>query len=56
MYVYIRIEKELWTVGFFDPDKKFVSESDHCTPDAAAERVSYLNGRLQRESLYESDH
>ena len=45
MYVYKRCQGEmLWTVGFYGPDKKWNPESDHDTPDKAAERVAYLNG------------
>ena len=44
MYVYIRPEPELWTVGFYNPDGKFISESDWDTQEEAAERVHYLNG------------
>jgi len=43
-YVYIRSEPQLWTVGFYDPDGKFVPESDHDSTEAAAQRVNYLNG------------
>lgn len=43
-WVYIRSEPRLWTVGFYEPDGKFVSESDHRTPQRAAARVHYLNG------------
>jgi len=44
MYVYIRSEPQLWTVGHYSPDGKFDPESDHGTPDDAAKRVRYLNG------------
>lgn len=44
IYVYIRSEPELWTVGFYDPEGKWHPESDHDTADKAAERVHYLNG------------
>lgn len=44
MYVYLRSEPQLWTVGFYDPSGKWIAESDHDTPDAAAKRVAYLNG------------
>ncbi len=44
MYVYIRTETNLWTVGFYRPDGTWVPESDHETKEAAAERVHYLNG------------
>lgn len=44
MYVYIKSEALLWTVGFYRPDGKFEPESDHDTPEDAAERVRWLNG------------
>lgn len=44
MYVYIRSEENLWTVGFYDPAGKWHSESDYDDRDEAAERVAYLNG------------
>lgn len=43
-YVYIQSEPGLWTVGFYDPQGKWVAESDHPHPDKAADRVHYLNG------------
>lgn len=44
VYVYIRSEPSLWTVGFYGPDGKWEPESDHASPDDAAARVHYLNG------------
>lgn len=44
MYVYIRSEPGLWTVGHYAPEGKFEPESDHASTEAAAERVRYLNG------------
>jgi hypothetical protein len=43
-WIYIRSEAELWTVGFYDPDGKFVPESDYDGPEKAASRVHFLNG------------
>lgn len=58
-YVYIQSEKagswrngrgeverwgDLWTVGHYDPDGKFIPESDHKSAADAAARVAYLNG------------
>jgi hypothetical protein len=42
-YVYIRSEPQLWTVGVWR-DRLWEPESDHGSPEAAAERVHYLNG------------
>lgn len=48
MWVYIRVSQKfadaLWTVGFYTPDGKWEPESDHESPEKAAERVHYLNG------------
>jgi len=44
MYVYIRSEPGLWTVGFYSPDGKFNPESDYNSSEEAAKRVAYLNG------------
>ena len=41
------MEHNLYTVGFYTPDGKFVSESDHATREEAASRVHYLNGGAQ---------
>jgi len=45
MYVYIKSELGLYTVGFYDPSGKWNSESDFDNKQEAAERVHYLNGR-----------
>ena len=47
MYVYIRSESQLWTVGFYDPSGKWHTDSDHPNPNSAADRVAYLNGTHQ---------
>ena len=44
MYVYIRTEPRLWTVGFYDPSGKWMPESDHASPKAAYDRIVELNG------------
>lgn len=44
MFVYIKSESNLWTVGHYAPDGKWVPESDHADKDEAAERVAWLNG------------
>ncbi len=44
MYVYTQTEPGLWTVGFYEPNGKWVSESDHTSTEEAAQRVAYLNG------------
>lgn len=47
MYVYIKSEPGLWTVGFYDPAGKWQPESDHDNKDDAAARVAWLNGSKQ---------
>lgn len=44
MYVYIKTEPSLWTVGFYKPDGTWTPESDYSTQQEAANRVHYLNG------------
>lgn len=44
MWVYIKTEPKLWTVGFYDPTGKFIPESDWTSPECAAAQCSYLNG------------
>lgn len=44
MYVYLKSEPSLWTVGFYAPDGKFIPESDYSTEKEAATRVHWLNG------------
>lgn len=46
-WVYIRSEPGLWTVGFYSPDGRWHSDSDHNSRDDARERVHYLNGGKQ---------
>lgn len=44
MWVYVRSEPQLWTVGFYDPAGNWQPDSDWSTPQEAAERVHWLNG------------
>ena len=44
MYVYIKSEPNLYTVGFYDPSGDWQPESDHATKEEAGDRVAYLNG------------
>ena len=44
MYVYINSEPCLWTVGFYDPNGKWIAESDWSTREEASNRVHFLNG------------
>lgn len=44
MFVYVRSERKLWTVGHWDAKGKWHPESDHSNTTEAAERCHYLNG------------
>ncbi|NIS77771.1 MAG: hypothetical protein GTO00_09195 [Deltaproteobacteria bacterium] len=44
MYVYIRSEGQLYTVGHYAPDGIFIPESDWSMRENAARRVNWLNG------------
>ena len=44
MYVYIKTEPGLWTVGFYSPDGKWNPEGDYPSAAEAAARVAWLNG------------
>ncbi len=44
MWVYIKSEPGLWTVGFYGPNGDWNPDSDHNDREEAAKRVSYLNG------------
>ncbi len=43
-YVYWQSEPGLWTVGIYKPDGEREPESDHESPEKAAQRVHWLNG------------
>lgn len=47
-YVYIRTENSIYTVGFYDPNGRFIPESDHENLKDAAKRVHYLNGGSEK--------
>lgn len=44
MYVYQRTEPNLYTVGFFTPEGKWIADSDYGSREDAAKRVHFLNG------------
>ena len=44
MWVYLKSEPNLYTVGFYDPQGGWEPESDWLTSKDAAKRVRYLNG------------
>lgn len=51
MYVYIKSEVALWTVGFYAPNGNWEAESDYDSQEAAAKRVHYLNGGCEAIDL-----
>jgi hypothetical protein len=55
MWVYIRVKSEpnLFTVGFYDPSGKWQTDSDHSSKEDAAERCSFLNGNRDEVRLRE---
>ena len=44
MWIYIQTERQLFTVGFYDPSGTFHGDRDWPSREAAAARVHYLNG------------
>lgn len=56
MYVYIESEPSLFTVGFYDPNGNFHSDSDHGNRAEAAERVGFLNGTNSQKLARRIDH
>ena len=44
LYVYIKSEPCLWTVGFYDPKGVWHPDCDFDNQTLARERVHYLNG------------
>ena len=44
MWVYIKTEDNLWTVGYYDPHGVWHSVKDFDSSYDAAEYVHYLNG------------
>lgn len=44
VWVYQKTEENLWTVGFYDPAGTWKTDSDHDSPESAADRCHYLNG------------
>lgn len=52
MYVYVRSEPNLFTVGFYDPNGKWHPENDFNDREEAAERAAWLNGSKQKFSSH----
>ncbi len=55
MYVYLRSEPGLWTVGFYSPDGKWNPESDYNSSEEAASRVAFLNGSSGKQKESEEE-
>lgn len=49
MYIYKKTGKQVFTVGYYDPGGKFVTETVHTEKDDAAKRIHYLNGGVNPE-------
>jgi hypothetical protein len=47
-WTYLRSEPGLWTAGYYKPNGKWEPDSDHGTPEEAADRVHFLNGGCDR--------
>ena len=48
-WVYEKSEPNLWTVGFYDPNAGWHTDSDHTTQEQAAKRTAWLNGSREDE-------
>lgn len=49
-YVYRRdADEPLFTVGFYDPEGMWHTDTDHTDRESAAARVSFLNGGAHKE-------
>lgn len=55
MYVYIRSEPTLWTVGFYQPDGTWEPESDWDSPNGAGERARWLNGGTLADAQHQDE-
>lgn len=44
VWVYLKSEQYLWTVGFYDPKGHWHAGSDHNSSESAAHKVHFLNG------------
>lgn len=52
-YIYKSFEPGVWTVGYHAPSGLWEPESDHGSPDEAADRVIELNGGTPRSQQAE---
>lgn len=49
MYVILKSEPMLWTVGFYDPQGKWYPHEDFDNVRDAEKKCAYLNGRRENE-------
>lgn len=54
MWVYIKSEADLWTVGFYSPDGTFHIDSDG-TKEECADRCHWLNGGVKSSETFNVD-
>jgi hypothetical protein len=50
-----RLLSSLWTVGYYDPQGKWITEGDYDSQRDAAERVAWLNGETTYRSTVAYD-
>lgn len=50
-WIYFQSEPRLWTVGCYGPAGTWCPESDHGSPEDAANRVHWLNGRTSNSRI-----
>ena len=50
MWVYLKTETNLWTVGFYSPDGEWHTDSDWDSSEEAGERCNYLNGGVVKSN------
>ncbi len=55
MYVYLRSEPGLYTVGFYAPSGEWHPESDWNSREKAAARVHWLNGGCDEDETEEDE-
>jgi hypothetical protein len=51
-WVYVCSEPGVWTVGHYDPNGEWHSDSDHGNRQDAATRCNYLNGGRDDAELH----
>lgn len=54
MYIYRKTGKQIYTVGYYEPGGKFITETVSPEKQEAIERVHYLNGGVNPELFSET--